>query len=315
MLTPSEDETFIVDTVTRFAKARVAPAAPRWDRAAAFPADLGPDLAELGLLGLLVDAERGGTDVEPSAALFAIRALAREDAALAWVVASHNLGLHLVGDALDAGPALAGQSWITTVGPVPAPAGAEVCALGASPEHIVAMASGAPAIRPRDRASATPVEPALGLRAAGLAHVGGPGLPTFDAADRSPSLMMATAVALGVGAAALDAALAYAREREQFGRPIGDFQGLQFRLADRATELDAAEVLLRWCAVDPDPRRAREAALLGARGARAAAYDAVQIFGGVGFVREYPVEKHLRDAQTLEGFLLRPGRLRAELAG
>jgi alkylation response protein AidB-like acyl-CoA dehydrogenase len=113
------------------------------------------------------------------------------------------------------------------------------------------------------------------------------------------------AAALGVGRAAFEHATAYAREREAFGRPIVDRQGVSFKLADMAMTLEAARLLVwRACAaVDAG----EDAGLLGsyakafaADATMQAATDAVQILGGAGVMRDHPVEKWLRDAKVFQ---------------
>jgi acyl-CoA dehydrogenase len=109
--------------------------------------------------------------------------------------------------------------------------------------------------------------------------------------------------ALGIGRAALASALAYAKERKQFGRPIGDNQAIQFMLADMATELDAAELLtLRAASLKergvPFSREASMAKLYASEACGRACDKAVQIHGGYGYTREFPVERYLRDARV-----------------
>jgi alkylation response protein AidB-like acyl-CoA dehydrogenase len=113
------------------------------------------------------------------------------------------------------------------------------------------------------------------------------------------------AAALGVGRAAFEHATAYAREREAFGRPILDRQGVSFKLADMAMSLEAARLLVwRACAaVDAG----EDAGLLGsyakafaADAAMRATTDAVQILGGAGVMRDHPVEKWMRDAKVFQ---------------
>jgi len=118
------------------------------------------------------------------------------------------------------------------------------------------------------------------------------------------------ASALGAAQTALDRALAYSRERQAFGRPIGDFQSLQFRLADMETELQAARVFLRQAAWKLD-NRAPDATKHCAMAKRfvtdtafRVANDALQIHGGYGYLADYGIEKIVRDLrvhQILEG--------------
>jgi alkylation response protein AidB-like acyl-CoA dehydrogenase len=109
--------------------------------------------------------------------------------------------------------------------------------------------------------------------------------------------------ALGLGQAALHAARAYAKERKQFGRPLADNQAIQFKLADMATELEAARLLTLRAAFlkersQPFTREASMAKLYASEAANRACDQAVQIHGGYGYTREYPVERYLRDVRV-----------------
>jgi len=113
------------------------------------------------------------------------------------------------------------------------------------------------------------------------------------------------ACAVGLAQAALDAAVSYARERRQFGRPIADFQGLQFMLADMATQVSAARALYLEAARLKDSGRpfSREAAmakLFATDAAMRVATDAVQVHGGYGYTQDFPVERYFREAKVLQ---------------
>ncbi len=113
------------------------------------------------------------------------------------------------------------------------------------------------------------------------------------------------AQAVGVAQAALDAARSYAKMRVQFGRPIDQLQATQFKLADMATDIDAARLLtLRAAALKtkgaPCSKEASMAKLFASRTANKAAYDALQIHGALGFSRESDVERFFRDARVTE---------------
>ncbi|MDI6775378.1 MAG: acyl-CoA dehydrogenase [Verrucomicrobiota bacterium] len=110
------------------------------------------------------------------------------------------------------------------------------------------------------------------------------------------------AQAVGIGRAALEVAMAYAKERQQFGKPIATFQAIQWMIADTATELDAARLLYLRAAwlKDHGARFGVEAAmakLLASEAASRAADHAIQIHGGYGFTTEYAPERHYRDAR------------------
>ena len=116
--------------------------------------------------------------------------------------------------------------------------------------------------------------------------------------------------AQGVGLAqgALDAAVRYAREREQFGKKIISFQAVQHLLADMATQVEAARALVysvaRYIDQDPNPREVSKvsgmAKVFASDVAMKVTVDAVQVFGGYGYMRDYPVEKMMRDAKILQ---------------
>jgi len=109
--------------------------------------------------------------------------------------------------------------------------------------------------------------------------------------------------AIGIATAALEEAVAYARERKQFGKPIGDFQAIQWMIADSATELDAARLLtLRAARMKeggvPFSREASMAKLFASEAANKICDRAVQIHGGYGYVRDFAAERHLRDVRV-----------------
>jgi alkylation response protein AidB-like acyl-CoA dehydrogenase len=113
------------------------------------------------------------------------------------------------------------------------------------------------------------------------------------------------AMALGLGRGALEAAVGYAKEREAFGRPIGQFDAVRGLVARSRIELDAAELLVYRAAVLADEgcdygKEASMAKLYASEAATRACNAALQVHGGYGYMREYPVERHLRDAKLCE---------------
>ena len=110
-------------------------------------------------------------------------------------------------------------------------------------------------------------------------------------------------LALGVGLAALDYAKAYIVERKQFGQSISNFQGLQWKLAERYTEMEAARLLLMQAAYtkeqgQPFGPAASMAKLFATENANKACYDALQLMGGAGYIKEYPLERMARDVRV-----------------
>jgi len=113
------------------------------------------------------------------------------------------------------------------------------------------------------------------------------------------------ALAVGLAQAALDASIPYAREREQFGRPIGTFQGVAFMIADMATEIEAARQMVWRAAWLKDQGRdyslaAAQAKLFASEVSSRATNAGIQVHGGYGYVEEYKVERYLRDAKLTE---------------
>ncbi|MBM7171074.1 acyl-CoA dehydrogenase family protein [Streptomyces sp. G44] len=113
------------------------------------------------------------------------------------------------------------------------------------------------------------------------------------------------ACAIGVAQAALDEALAYATQRRQFGRPIADFQGLRFMLADMATQIEAGRALYLAAARlrdagRPFAKQAAMAKLLCTDAAMKVTTDAVQVLGGYGYTVDFPVERFMREAKVLQ---------------
>jgi alkylation response protein AidB-like acyl-CoA dehydrogenase len=138
-------------------------------------------------------------------------------------------------------------------------------------------------------------EPGLGLRSAGTVR--------GDVSSRV--LVAVAAIAVGVARGALEEATAYALDRKQFKKAIAEFQAIQWMLADVATEVDAARMLVHFAATDltatgPSDSAAYKAKVYATEAAVRAAMKAIQIHGGTGYTREFPVERYLRDAKMLE---------------
>jgi alkylation response protein AidB-like acyl-CoA dehydrogenase len=117
------------------------------------------------------------------------------------------------------------------------------------------------------------------------------------------------AQALGIGEAAYEASLGYAREREAFGQKIGEFQGISFKLADMKTRIEAARLLTYQAALAKEAAKesgarytleASMAKLFASETAMFVTHNAVQIHGGMGYSKELPVERYFRDAKITE---------------
>jgi alkylation response protein AidB-like acyl-CoA dehydrogenase len=150
-----------------------------------------------------------------------------------------------------------------------------------------------------------PIFEAVRVPAANLIGEEGRGMPVaLGTLDHSRLGVAAQAV--GIAQGATDHAAAYARERRQFGQPIADFQGIQFKLADMETRTAAArELLYRACSKidrgEPDAGKySAMAKLFASDTAMAVTVEAVQVLGGYGYVTEYPVERYMRDAKITQ---------------
>ena len=113
------------------------------------------------------------------------------------------------------------------------------------------------------------------------------------------------ALAIGLGRASLEVAIGYAKERKQFGKPIAEFEMIQWRLARARTELDAARLLVHRAATLADAGlrftdAAAKAKLYASEAATRAADNSLQVLGGYGYLQDFPIERHLRDVRLME---------------
>jgi len=113
------------------------------------------------------------------------------------------------------------------------------------------------------------------------------------------------AMAVGIGRAALEDSIEYAKQRQQFGRTISKFQAIKWKIADMAMEIDAARLLVYRAAFledknEPFTKEASMAKLFASEAAMRAARNAIQVFGGYGYIREYPLERYFRDVKLCE---------------
>lgn len=330
----SEDQAMIQTSVQRFAESQLGPHAGAWDGAERLPESLGSELSELGLMGLVLDPEIGGAGLDRVAALVAVEELARRESAAAVWVAVHNATADLLQKrgtsdqkaAWLARLAAAETSLAWVEGALTARTEGQSLQLnGRAPFVWLGTRSAAGIVGIQEEAGWTgyviskdapgltvePVENRLGLRAIDVAEWHFDGVRVTEA-DRltleGPGgfwFALFGAVATGLGRGAFEEARAYALDRQQFGQPIAQFQAIQWKLADMATEMDAARLLIHRAAhaLDrnlEDGTAAERAFRFSVQAAVKAGYHAVQIFGGNGFVREYPVERILRDAKVVE---------------
>src|SRR6266545_265306 len=323
-----------------FARERIEPHASEWDREHHFPRELFTQLAELGLMGVCVPDEYGGAGADFVSYILVLEELSRADAGVGVTVAVHTSATTLPilsfgsdeqksrfvpplarGELLgafaltepeagsDAGSLRTraepdGDGWTITGGKQWITNGryAGTFLLFARTDQSTEGARGVSAfILDAEHVRVTRDEEKLGLNSSVTsdlvvdgARVGRDRL--LHEENKGFTVAMATldggrigiaAQAVGIAQAAYETARSYALERRQFGRRIADFQAIQWKLADMATELDAARLLVyraAWLKQQGEPQTG----------------EAVQIFGGYGYTREFPVERYYRDAKITE---------------
>lgn len=287
---PSPDDRWVLDAVATACE-RFRTDAADWDaRGLIDPAALGL-AAELGLGALFLAESRGG--VPPAVGLLALAEVAERSAALAARIAVHAA---VVAPWLAGGsePPPSDGSWS---GLVFGPGG---FGIGLDAERVFVLSEE----RFRGGGAFAALD-GLGLRGAGLGRMHPPlSLPDPNDPRLSILRLAVAAVAVGVGRAAVTAAKDHALGRKQFGRPIADFQAVQWMLADAATEVEAAQLLVVAGGLEGGGD-GRAALAFATEAAHHAAHAAIQIHGGSGFVRDFPVERLARDARTL-GVLFGP---------
>lgn len=356
----TEHHALLRKTVRDFARAEVAPYARAWDEEERFPKEVIPKLAALGLLGIRIPEEFGGSGMDTTSYAICVEEIARVDGSLALTVASHNgLGTgHILAFGSDAQkqkylPKAATGEWLAAWALTEPGSGSDSAALRTTAvrdgngwringsKMFITQGSVGSFCVVLARTDATAAK-AKGITAFIVEH-GTPGFGsskhieklgcrssdtaelTFenvyvDDSQRLGELnqgftdtmkildrgrISIGAMALGLGYGALDMALTYAKDRKQFGKSLGEFQAIQWMLADCKTELDAAALLLSraaWLADEGRPysREASMAKLFASEAATRACNKSLQIHGGYGYTREFAVERHLRDAKICE---------------
>ncbi len=352
----NESQRKLVAMVRDFCIREVKPHASEWDKEERFPREVVAQLGELGLLGMAVPEELGGSALDTVSIALVIEEIARWDGSLALTVASHNgLGTsHLLRfgseelrkkfiPEIAAGKKLA--AWgLTEPGSGSDAAGMRSTAVrngsgwvlngskmfitqGSVGDTFVVLALTEPEKRQKGITAfllergmkgftQRVLHGKLGMRSSDTAElimedvhvademrigeVNSGFIDTLKILDKGRVTIGALSVGLGRGA--LEESVAYSRERKAFGQSISDFQALRWMMADMATELDAARLLVLRAAVlcDAGHRFSREAAmgkLFASEAACRAAASAVQIHGGYGFTREFMVERIYRDVK------------------
>ena len=355
----SEQHKLLKQTMREFAEREIAPGARERDESARFPHELVPKMAELGLFGVMVPETYGGAGLDALSFAIVIEEIARVDAAVALMLASHNslCAGHILGfgsegqkrtylTSLASGRQLG--AWALTE--PEAGSGAKFLKSRAVPQgggwvlngekifitqgsvagiYVVMAATepgcGADGIsafiveRGRSGLAVGRVENKLGVRASDTAqlrfeNVRVPAenlLGELNSGYRDALAVLdggrigIGALAVGIARAALEQSLHYAKQRRQSGQALVEFEAIQWKLADMATEIDGARLLVYRAAELkqkglPFKRMASEAKLFSSEVAARATTQAIQIHGGAGYMKDLPVERYFRDAKLCE---------------
>lgn len=352
----TENRTMVKNMVRDFAEKNIRKNVMEWDEAQHFPVELFKELGQIGLMGVLVPEEYGGSGFGYQEYVDVIVEVAKVCGSIGLSVAAHNSLCtgHIMAFGNEAQkakwlPKLATAEWIGAWGLTEANTGSDALRMrttavldgdeyvingsknwithGKTGDVAVVMvrtgetgsSKGISAIvveRGTPGFSAGKKENKLGMRASettemifdncrvpkeNLLGVEGEGFKQAMKVLDGGRISIA-ALSLGIAKGAYEAALAYSKERQQFGQSISSFQAISFKLADMATEIEAAELLIRQAADLknrhlPMTKESAMAKYYASEVAVKCATEAVQIFGGYGYTKDFPVEKFYRDSK------------------
>ncbi|WP_299452273.1 acyl-CoA dehydrogenase family protein [uncultured Microscilla sp.] len=346
----------ITQSVTDFGEKHIRPYMMDWDETQTFPREIFTQMGELGLMGMLVPEQYGGSGFGYKEYVAAIVAVSKIDSSIGLSMAAHNslCTNHILQFASEEQkkrwlPKLATGEWIGAWGLTEPNTGSDAgnmrttavldgdeWVLNGAKNFITHGISGNIAVvvartgEPNESGNASAFvvergtmgftggkkENKLGMRASETAEM------IFDNCRIPKENMLGnvgdgfrqalaildggrisiSALSLGIAEGAYEAALQYAKERQQFGQPIANFQGISFKLADMATEIDAAKLLTERASdlKDAGKKVGKESAMAKYYSSEVAvrvSNEAVQIFGGYGYVKDFPVEKFYRDSK------------------
>lgn len=352
----NENQLMIADMIKKFGDENIRPNLMEWDETQTFPIDVFRKLGELGLMGVLVPQEYGGSGFTYNEYVTAISELGKICGSIALSMAAHNS--LCTGHILSFGneeqkkkylPKLATGEWIGAWGLTEPNTGSDAMRMqcvakqegdywvlngtkcwithGKSGHVAVVIARtgnlldshGMTAFiveRGTPGFNAGKKENKLGMRASEtaemifdncrvhksqiLGNVGDGFIQAMKILDGGR--ISIASLSLGIAKGAYEASVKYAKEREQFGQPIANFQAIAFKLADMATEIEAAELLIYQAAYLKNNHKkvTKESAFAKYYASEVAvkcSVEAVQIFGGYGYTKDFPVEKFYRDSK------------------
>lgn len=352
----SENQRMVAQMVKDFAEKNIRPHVMEWDEAQIFPVDLFKQLGLMGLMGVLVPQEYGGSGFGYFEYVTVIEQIAKVCGAIGLSVAAHNSLCtgHILYFANEEQkhrwlPKLATAEWIGAWGLTEANTGSDSLHMGTTAvldgDHYVVNGSknwithgkscnvAVVMVRTGDKGDSHGIsalviekgtpgfthgkkENKLGMRASettelifdncrvpkqNLLGAEGQGFQQAMKVLDGGRISIA-ALALGIAKGAFEAAVNYSKQRHQFGQPICNFQGISFKLADMATQIEAAELLIMQAADlknrgESVTKQSAMAKYFASEVAVKTATEAVQIFGGYGYTKDFPVEKYYRDAK------------------
>ncbi len=352
----NENQLMIADMIKKFATDHIRPKMMEWDESQEFPVEVFKKLGELGLMGVLVPQEYGGSGFSYTEYVTAIVELSKVCGSIGLSMAAHNS--LCTGHILAFGneeqkkkylPKLATAEWIGAWGLTETGTGSDSGGMTTTAKkegdfyvingsknfitHAISSNVAVVVVRTGEKGDShgmsafiiekgTPgfksgkKENKLGMRASETAELifencrvhkdqllgkeGDGFIQAMKVLDGGR--ISIAALSVGIAKGAFDCSLKYSKEREQFGKPISQFQAISFKLSDMATEIEAAE-LLTYLAAD----RKNKGLKMTKEGAFAKYYasevcvrasnEAVQIFGGYGFTKDFPAEKYYRDSK------------------
>ncbi len=352
----TENHLMIAQMVREFAEKEIKPYVMEWDESQVFPREVFRKMGDLGLMGVLVPQEYGGSGLGYFEYISVIEEVAKVCGSIGLSVAAHNS--LCTNHILEFGneeqkqkylPKLATGEWIGAWGLTEANTGSDAmrmkCTAIEDGEHYIINGtknwithgiSGEVAVvlvrtgelldsngitafvieRGTPGFSGGKKENKLGMRASETAEL------IFDNCRVHKSQILGKigdgfkqamkildggrisigALALGIAKGAYEASIKYSKEREQFGQPISNFQAIAFKLADMAVEIEASEALLYQAAYlkNNKMKMTKESAMAKYYASEVSvkvATDAIQIFGGYGYTKDFPVEKFYRDSK------------------
>jgi alkylation response protein AidB-like acyl-CoA dehydrogenase len=352
----TDSQVSIAEMIRDFANKHIRPEMMEWDEKQKFPVEVFHKMGALGLMGVLVPAEYGGSGLGYFEYVTVISEIAKVCGSIGLSVAAHNS--LCTGHILYFGtaeqkkkylPKLASGEWIGAWGLTEANTGSDSgnmrCTavkdgdewvLNGTKNWITHGISGDVAVvlartgekRTKNNITAFIVERGtpgfsagkkenkLGMRASETAELIFDNCRISDAQRMGPvgdgfhqamkvldgGRISIAALALGIAKGAYEASLKYSKERQQFDQPISSFQAIAFKLADMATQIEASELLIYQAAdmKNRGERMTKESAMAKYYASEAAvriSTDAVQIFGGYGYTKDFPVEKYYRDSK------------------